>query len=136
MTWTVGSVEYAQERSSGFWRWREGRPATPALPRADRGATGFVDSNTVVVRVEVRCCRGFGHTVVRVLQTEKARHWERGEAQRWADGLGERMRALLEAEVPVPRRHAVRSWDNGDGVGDVEAQERAAWQRAYLCGRF
>jgi hypothetical protein len=44
------------------------------------------------------------------------------------------MRALLEAEVAVPRRHAVRARDIGHEAADLEAQEWAAWRRGYLCG--
>jgi len=130
--WTVGSVEYAQERGQGYWQWREARH----LARRPRGAGPEVDSNTERARVEVVDVRGYRQTLVKSLQTEKARAWRERGAAEWANGLEGRMRALLEAEVAVPRRHAVRSWDNGAEVGEVEAQEWAAWRRGYLCARW
>ena len=139
--WTIGSTEYAQERHSGFLRWRDcgvpsqaNRRSQAILERCRAMAEADASHQGEWRRLRVQTVRPDGCPVTGHVRcsTQEAASWRKSPRGMSLPAYQHcRTLASLTPVAPLPPVKGKQYL--GDSVDLREAWQLAAWRRRYLC---
>lgn len=139
--WAIGSTEYAQERASVFWRWRDSGVA----PQANRRSQANLERLEALREAESRDEGRWERVRLESVRPDGCRvtvcgYYSRQELaalrkdHRWHQAKHYGVLRSLVAETPVaPPEPMTREQVEGQNALHRYAMALAGWQRRYLC---